>query len=126
MIPSIVCEQLQRGLTEYLKTTFPISSEVFAGCIDRFLDARSMFKGPYVTLRMPFREAARENPWFEALELPFAPYLHQKRAFDRLAGEAPRSTLVATGRDPGRPNVSSARCWSIAGAIGAKKGSKRS
>ena len=124
MIPSIVCEQLQRGLTEYLKTTFPISSEVFAGCIDRFLDARSMFKGPYVTLRMPFREAARENPWFEALELPFAPYLHQKRAFDRLAGEAPRSTLVATGTGSGKTECFLypllEHCWRHRGEKGIK------
>ena len=102
MIPAIVCEQLQRGLTEYLKTTFPISSEVFAGSVERLLETRSMFKGPYVTLRMPFRESARENPWFESLELPFAPYLHQKRAFDRLAGEPPRSTLIATGTGSGK------------------------
>jgi DEAD/DEAH box helicase domain-containing protein len=34
--------------------------------------------------------------------MPFAPHLHQEKAFDRLSGPNPRSTIVATGTGSGK------------------------
>ena len=57
---------------------------------------------PYYSLRLPFRPAPPGELPFTEITFPYRPHLHQARAFARLCGDEPRSTLVATGTGSGK------------------------
>ena len=38
MIPSILSKQLKQGVSDFLKTTFPVSTPFFHGIVERLLD----------------------------------------------------------------------------------------
>lgn len=103
MIPSLLAEQLKTGLGDYLQTTFPIGTPAFAGMLDRFLkDDGELFKGPYVSVQLPFEQERTKEGFFAGVDLENFPYAHQARSFRRLAGADPRPTLVATGTGSGK------------------------
>ncbi|GLI35199.1 DEAD/DEAH box helicase [Desulforhabdus amnigena] len=103
MIPSVLSSQVQRGIEDFLKTTFPISNPFFEGIVDRLIDSRDdLFKGPYLSMKLPFRLGSAETEFFQDIPLGFTPYLHQETAFRRLSGEETKSTLVATGTGSGK------------------------
>jgi len=114
MIPSVLAGKVKRGVEDFLRTTFPITNPFFhdaqgKSIVEHFLDEQpGIFKGPYVSVQLPFqqRSAGDDDPdgagRFEGVNLDFIPYLHQEQAFARLCGEAPRSTLVATGTGSGK------------------------
>lgn len=103
MIPSVLAHQLRRGVEDFLRTTFPISTPFFHGLVDRLLAEKGgVFKGPYLSIQLPFREGKGGRDFFPDVPLRFKPYLHQEEAFRRLAGPRPRSTLVATGTGSGK------------------------
>lgn len=103
MIPSVLATQFREGLTDYVETTFPVTSPIFEGSIRRFLEKKdAFFHEPFVSVKLPFRVAEHGNERFEAIHSDYAPYVHQNRAFDRLTGDDPRSTLVATGTGSGK------------------------
>src|SRR5687768_4253042 len=98
MLPSVISREIQAGVTSFLKTTFPSSTPAFAHTLEQFIETEGrVFKGPYYALRLPFRPAPDDKLPFEAISFTFRPHLHQARAFSRLCGESPGSTLVATG-----------------------------
>lgn len=103
MLPSILAEQLQKGIEDYIQTTFPMTNEPFKGSVQKLLATRdSVYHEPYVSVRLPFRVAEQMPTCFEAIHPAYLPYLHQQRAFERLTGEDGRSTLVATGTGSGK------------------------
>ena len=103
MIPSVLAAQFREGLTDYVETTFPVTSPIFEGSIRRFLEKKdAFFHEPYVSVKLPFRVAEHGNERFDAIHSDYAPYVHQNKAFDRLNGDDPRSTLVATGTGSGK------------------------
>src|SRR5690606_8189115 len=104
MQPLIVSQQITQGVADFLRAAFPATTPGFNGLIDRFLaDRDRVFKGPYLTLPLPFRKQAdRKQPAFSWLPPGFVPHAHQGRAFARLTGEQARSTLVATGTGSGK------------------------
>lgn len=103
MIPSVLATQFREGLTDYVETTFPVTSPIFDGSIRRFLEKKdAFFHEPFISVKLPFRVASHGNERFEAIHSEYAPYVHQNRAFDRLTGDDPRSTLVATGTGSGK------------------------
>ncbi|MBW6486376.1 MAG: DEAD/DEAH box helicase [Syntrophobacterales bacterium] len=103
MIPSVLSSQIQRGIEDFLKTTFPVSTPFFHGVMDRFLNEDGgIFKGPYLSIRLPYRTAAIGQDYFPGIPLHFTPYLHQEQAFRRLSGERPLSTIIATGTGSGK------------------------
>ncbi len=103
MIPSVLATQFREGLTDYVETTFPVTSPIFEGSIRRFLEKKdAFFHEPFISVKLPFRVAAHGNERFKAIHSDYAPYVHQNRAFDRLTGDDPRSTLVATGTGSGK------------------------
>lgn len=104
MLPSLVSDQVRRGVEGYLRATFEASGATFSGALDRFLTAdATLFKGPYLSLRLPFRPGSHPDiSPFKNLSMSFDPYLHQEKAFDRLTGDDPKSTLVATGTGSGK------------------------
>ncbi|OQY04234.1 MAG: hypothetical protein B6I22_09925 [Desulfobacteraceae bacterium 4572_123] len=56
MIPSVLAAQLQTGVEDFLKTTFPVSTQFFHGIIDRLLTKEEgVFKGPFLSMQLPFQ-----------------------------------------------------------------------
>jgi len=103
MIPSVLSSQVQKGVEDFLKTTFPVSTPFFRGVMDRFLgEAGGIFKGPYISIKLPYRIASISPFFFPDIPLPFPPYLHQEQSFRRLSGEHPISTIIATGTGSGK------------------------
>ncbi|MCP4402490.1 MAG: DEAD/DEAH box helicase [bacterium] len=103
MLPSVLTTQLRRGIEDYLRSTFQISTPLFHGIVDRLLnEEHGVFQGPYLTMALPFLQSTLERDYFEALEMPYTPYLHQEHAFKRLSEPAPQSTIVATGTGSGK------------------------
>lgn len=103
MLPAVVSREIEEGIKSFLRTTFPPSSPAFQDTLENFLGEPGLvFKGPYYSLKLPFRPApARALPLRE-VAFPYPPHLHQARAMERLAGENPKSTLVATGTGSGK------------------------
>jgi len=103
MIPSVISSQVQRGIEDFLRTTFPPSNPFFHGILDRlFADHEQLFKGPYVSVKLPYRPGSIGRDFFEPFGMGFDPFLHQERAFERIAGEEARSTIVSTGTGSGK------------------------
>lgn len=102
MQPLIVAEHVRQGIADFLATSFPGTTPGFDGLMDRFLaEPGSVSRGPYVTVALPFRKSPNTVLPFDWLQ-NFVPHAHQARAFGRLAGSEPRSTLVATGTGSGK------------------------
>jgi DEAD/DEAH box helicase domain-containing protein len=104
MLPSILAKQLEEGLSDYIKTTFPMTTPVFRDSIPNLLKTKdSVFHEPYVSVRLPFR-VAKDMPddFFRSIHPKYKPYVHQEKAFGRLTGEDGRSTLIATGTGSGK------------------------
>lgn len=103
MLPSILAKQLQKGIGDYIETTFPMTNEPFKGSVEKMLANKgSVYHEPYVAVRLPFRVAAEMPTCFEAIHPAYLPYVHQQKAFERLTGDDGRSTLVATGTGSGK------------------------
>jgi DEAD/DEAH box helicase domain-containing protein len=104
MIPSVIARQIQTGVVDFLRTTFPITNPFFAHSLEDFLAAPGMlFRGPYLSVKLPFVPAeVGPSPFPEILPESFAPYRHQQQAWERLDTRAARSTIVATGTGSGK------------------------
>ncbi len=103
MIPSVLSQQLRQGVEDFLKTTFPVSTPFFHGIVDRLLsEDEGVFKGPFLSIQLPFRYGDGRNDPFPNIKIAFRPYLHQEKAFERLSGLKPKSTIVATGTGSGK------------------------
>ena len=112
MIPSILTTQLRQGVEDFLDTTFPITTPFFHGLLKNLLAREGeVFKGPCLSISLPFEQGSGEVDYFPDVPLPFAPYLHQELAFRRLAGSQPRSTLIATGTGSGKTVTSIGASW---------------
>src|SRR5271170_7864730 len=99
MIPSVIARQIQRGVEDFLLTTFPITNPFFAGALEKLIATPGMlFRGPYLSIKLPFVPATNGlRPFPEILPDGFTPYQHQQQAFERLHSLSGRSTIVATG-----------------------------
>jgi DEAD/DEAH box helicase domain-containing protein len=102
MVPSVLTNQIRKGIEDFLQTTFPVSSPFFHGILDCLVESDDLFKGPYLSIKLPFRPGNIGPDFFQDIPLDFTPYLHQEKAFRRLSGERARSTLVATGTGSGK------------------------
>jgi len=103
MLPSILAKQLEKGIGDYIETTFPMTNAPFKGSIQSMLATKdSVYHEPYVSVRLPFRVAEEMPACFETIHPAYLPYVHQQTAFDRLTGDDGRSTLIATGTGSGK------------------------
>jgi len=102
MQPLILAEQVRQGIADFLATSFPGTTPGFEDLMERFLaQPGSLSRGPYVTVSLPFRQSSEADAPFDWLH-GFKPHAHQSRAFARLSGIEPSSTLVATGTGSGK------------------------
>ena len=76
MIPSVLTQQVQHGVEDFLCTTFPISTPFFHGLLDRlFAEEGGVFKGPYLSIQLPFRQSTSGPDFFPEVPLRFKPYV---------------------------------------------------
>ena len=113
MLPSLVAREVIEAVRSQLHAQFPSTTQGFLrddeldegrAAIDDLLDRPGeVFRGPYLSFGLPFLQSASDEPLpFSHVSLPYAPYRHQLRAFERLTGTAPQPTLVATGTGSGK------------------------
>ena len=43
MLPSILAKQLQKGIGDYIETTFPMTNEPFKGSVEKMLANKALF-----------------------------------------------------------------------------------
>lgn len=112
MLPSLIAREIKTELENFLSSSFPMTTAGFQGQGDQGLMGQflrdpnrpnNLLKGPWLEVKLPFRTASHsvESP-LTHVKLGFAPYMHQQRAFERLATLQPQSTLVATGTGSGK------------------------
>lgn len=103
MLPSILAKQLEKGLVDYIDTTFPMTNDPFKGSLKKLLSTKgAVYHDPYIAVRLPFRTAQELPKCFEAIQQSYKPYVHQEKAFARLVGDNGKSTLIATGTGSGK------------------------
>ena len=103
MIPSVVATQIRNCVSDYLCTTFRPTTPGFESLMQRFLqNPDNAYRGPYVSLGLPFRSGSMGADYFPNIPLNFTPFLHQEKAFNRLSPPAYQSTLIATGTGSGK------------------------
>ena len=102
MIPSVLSTQIKTAVCDFLRTTYPCSTSVFRQTINEFIERGEAFEGPFLSFDLPFRPGQSGRTFFDHLPLPFSAHLHQERAFERLRGEDPQPTIVATGTGSGK------------------------
>lgn len=70
MLPPILAHQIQDGIADFLRSTFPPANPFFAGMLDRFLtEPGLLFKGPYHSLKLPFRPGTTGLDGFKGITL---------------------------------------------------------
>jgi DEAD/DEAH box helicase domain-containing protein len=103
MLPSILARQVEHGLEDFLKSAFSPSTPGFDDIIERFTGTQeNLFKGPYLSFDMPFRDGDAGRDYFPDVPLLFNPFKHQERAFERVGGASTLSTIIATGTGSGK------------------------
>ena len=103
MIPSVIGAQVRRGIEEFLRTTFQVTNPFFGNTLDELLRDGDIFKGPYLSAKLPFLASAGGRKFFpEVLPLGFPPHRHQEQAWERLDWLNGQSTIVATGTGSGK------------------------
>ena len=103
MIPSILAREVRRGVEDYIRTTFPVTSPFFKGVLEEFLRReKGLFRGPFIFLGLPFSPGKGEGEFFPEVPLGYPPYLHQEKAFARMAHPRGKSTVIATGTGSGK------------------------
>ena len=93
MIPSILAKQIEKGLGDYIKTTFPMANEPFKGSVERMLASQNAVNHePFIAVKLPFRTTEKAEYPFESIHSKDIPYIHQTKAFERLCGDDGRSS----------------------------------
>ena len=101
MIPSTLAAEVSGVLRDFLSTGFGPSNPALSNVVEDFLDdSDKLFKGPYLSVDLPFQRAPEGGEPFPETPLGFTPYRHQRTAFDRLTGG--QSTVIATGTGSGK------------------------
>lgn len=104
MLPSLLAREITEGLKGFVVTGFESSTPYFSELFSRFVEQPgNLYKGPYLSIALPFRTGGQGGTDFDGLQIPFTPHLHQEQAWSRLrsGGEAV-STIIATGTGSGK------------------------
>lgn len=111
MIPALVADEIRETLLDYLKTTWALSDHGLELALFRFLETgnghpgSALLQGPYVSVKLPFAQAPADVEIPLEIRPPYAPHLHQLRAWQRLTsrdGHEPEATIVTTGTGSGK------------------------
>lgn len=107
MLPLQQAYEVRAALLEYVRATFHFADSDVEREFHRFVsdEKTGLFRGPFVSLKTPFVKAGKDDELPLEVQPPFAPHLHQVKAFRRLTtvgGHAPQPTLLTTGTGSGK------------------------
>ena len=107
MYPSLIANDIESALKEFIVTGYETETPHFKGKFSALMhsdaDGEAFFKGPYVSIGLPFlKNNSASHNYFEKFETEHSPFAHQERAWQRLSGETPLPTVVATGTGSGK------------------------
>ncbi|MDI6402404.1 DEAD/DEAH box helicase, partial [Balneolaceae bacterium ANBcel3] len=106
MIPLQQAQELQAAISEYLKATFTFREQEVHEAFHNFVNhpKEGIFRGPYISVQLPFKTANEEEEIPLEIQPGFTPFLHQSTAFHRLSSENgdPKPTLLTTGTGSGK------------------------
>ena len=107
MLPLQQAYEVKHSIIEYLKATFRFKEKAVQKAFNGFIndEEEGVFKGPYISLKMPFVKAVASEEIPLEIKPAFAPYDHQLRSFRRLHTQNdhdPQSTLITTGTSSGK------------------------
>ncbi len=107
MLPLHQAYEIQESIISYLKATFSFNDERLEVAFDKLMrdEKKGLFKGPYLSLRLPYVKA--EDPEVEKCPLTikpsWPPYDHQIKSWNRLdVSESPKPTIITTGTGSGK------------------------
>lgn len=95
-------------IIEYLKATYSFQDKEVEKAFKKLIsdETDGMFKGPYISLKLPYKKYEGE---LEALPIavvpPFRPFVHQAQVFERLSTSnkhEPLPTILTTGTASGK------------------------
>ncbi|MFD1162053.1 DEAD/DEAH box helicase [Hwangdonia seohaensis] len=107
MLPLQQAYEVKQSIIEYLKATFSFKEKVVSDAFYNFIEhpKEGIFKGPYVSLKLPFVTYTDDEELPLEIKPNFPPYKHQFEAFKRLHtknGHKPEPTLLTTGTGSGK------------------------
>lgn len=107
MLPLQQAFEVKLSILEYLKATFGFKDKGVEQAFDQFLTdpKEGIFKGPYVSLKLPFVTSTSNDQIPLEIAPDFPPYDHQLKSFSRLTtkdSHQPQSTLITTGTSSGK------------------------
>jgi DEAD/DEAH box helicase domain-containing protein len=107
MLPLQQAYEVKHSILEYLKATFSFKDKVVHKAFYDFItqEEEGIFKGPYVSIKLPFVTANSEDIIPLDIKPNFPPYDHQYKSFQRLNtinDNIPKSTLITTGTSSGK------------------------
>lgn len=107
MLPLQQAYEVKQSIIEYLKATFSFKEKKVSDAFYNFIEdpKEGIFKGPYVSLKLPFETAEITDEIPLEILPKFSPYKHQFEAFKRLHtkdGHQPQPTLLTTGTGSGK------------------------
>ena len=107
MLPLQQAYEVKQSIIEYLKATFSFKEKKVSEAFYKFIEhpKEGIFKGPYVSLKLPFVTYTDNEELPLEIKPNFPPYKHQFEAFKRLHtsnGHKPKPTLLTTGTGSGK------------------------
>jgi DEAD/DEAH box helicase domain-containing protein len=107
MLPLQQAYEVKQSIIEYLKATFSFKEKVVSDAFYSFIEhpKDGIFKGPYVSLKLPFETSEDDEKMPLEIAPNFPPYKHQFEAFKRLHtknNHIPQPTLLTTGTGSGK------------------------
>ena len=107
MLPLQQAYEVKQSIIEYLKATFSFKEKVVSDAFYNFIEdpKEGIFKGPYVSLKLPFETSQGTEEMPLEIAPNFPPYKHQFEAFKRLHtkdNHKPEPTLLTTGTGSGK------------------------
>ena len=99
--------EVRASIIEYLKATFTFKEKEVGSAFLRFIEdeENGLFKGPYLSLKLPFETSDVASDIPLEIKPPFPPFNHQLETFRRLStleGRSPQPTLLTTGTGSGK------------------------
>jgi DEAD/DEAH box helicase domain-containing protein len=69
MLPSLLARDIQKGLEQFLLTSFEASDDFMHGVVQRYVDQPTgWLKGPYLQIGLPFTQGASGRKFFNNFE----------------------------------------------------------
>ncbi len=107
MLPLHQSKELRASLQSYFQAAYTFRERAVGEAFHGFLadPERGIFKGPYLSVKLPFAKAGSQAEVPLEIKDKYVPYDHQLRAFQRLTtrnGHVPEGTIMTTGTGSGK------------------------